>query len=116
MYEDGVLVFEDIEEEDFELLTSTFANEMCSWVAFEVYKHYGDRAEHHFIEYPGCHFIINAPKHYVNDKGMEILGVNIYLHPISEKEVLITGVEAGVRDLILSPEEAVNFLCTIFDK
>jgi len=52
----------------------------------------------------------------LNDKGMEILGVNIHLHPISEKEVLITSVEAGVMDLILSPEEAVNFLCTIFDK
>ena len=66
--------------------------------------------------YPGCHFIINAPKNYVNDKGREISRVNIHLHPISEKEVLITSAEAGVMNLILSPEKAVNFLCTIFDK
>lgn len=76
---------------------------MCSWVAVEVKKHYGDRAEHYWIEYPGCHFYIKAPQDYVNDRGTRLLGVSVHLHPISEKEVLINCIETG-GTFYMSPE------------
>ena len=38
MYEDEGVYLEDISEEEYELVCNTFANELCGWVAYEVYK------------------------------------------------------------------------------
>ena len=114
MFEDGNLIFE-VNENELELLTTSFSNEICSWVAVEVYKYYGDRVLHTTVTCPGTSFYIKAPKDYVNDKGLKILGVSVHLHPISENEVLINCIETGDKNVILPPNDAVSFLCGIFD-
>lgn len=106
MWEDGYITFE-VEEDEYNLVCTSFANEICSWIAIEVLKVVGKRMKQ-VGAYPGAHFCLDAPKNHPECKG-----VNILLHPISEREVLINCIETGHRDVVLSPEDAVTFILNL---
>ena len=89
------------------MLCNTFANEMCSWVTIEVLKAVGKRLVQ-VGTHVGAHFWLIAPKNHP-----EYVGVHILLHPISEREVLINCIETGHRNVVLSPEEAVEFILNL---
>ena len=38
MCEDEVVYLEDVTKEEYELVCNTFTNELCGWVAYELYK------------------------------------------------------------------------------
>ena len=106
MWEDGYITFE-IEEDEYNLLCNSFANEMCSWITIEVLKSAGKRLEQ-VGAYPGTHFCLTEPKNHPECKA-----VNILLHPISEEEVLLNCIETNHRNIVLSPEEAVTFILNL---
>ena len=106
MWEDGYMTFE-VDEDEYNLLCNSFANEMCSWVLIEVLKVFGDRLEQ-IGAYPGVHFTLVAPSNHP-----ECNVVNVHIDPVSEKEVLINCIETGNRDLLLSPEDAVAFILNL---
>ncbi len=106
MWENGYITYE-VEENEFNSLCNSFANEMCSWVAIEVFKKVGSKMKQ-VGTYPGVHFYIESPKNHPDCKV-----VNIHIHPISENEVLINSIETRDRNLILSPEDAVAFILNL---
>ncbi len=106
MWEDGYISFE-IEEDEYNLLCNSFANELCSWVLIEVLKVAGERLKQ-IGTFPGVHFVLESPS-----KHPECRAVNIHIDPISEKEVLINCIETRDRDLSLSPEDAVAFILNL---
>lgn len=108
MYEDGIMNFE-VSKEEYDLLCNTFSNEMCSWVTIEVLKHYKERMKQ-IGTFPGTHFWIDAPEGNLKGKG-----VNVHIDPVSENKVLLNCIETQNRDLVLSPQEAVQFLISIFE-
>ncbi len=106
MWENGYMTIE-VEEHEYNLLCNSFANEICSWIAIEVLKVVGKRMKQ-IGAYLGTHFYLDAPKNHSECKG-----VNILLHPISERAVLINCIETGHRDVVLSPEDAVTFILNL---
>ena len=97
--------FVELEEEELELISKTFANEACCWVAFEIRKALGDDV-HQYGSFPGSHFTIDNPK---TVKG----AVSVHLTPISEEQLSVYCIHGPDREKILSPEEAVNYLLSI---
>ena len=108
MYEDGIMTFE-VSDEEYDLLCNTFTNEMCSWVTIEILKHYKERMKQ-IGTFPGTHFWIDAPVDYPKLKG-----VSVHIDPISKDMVVLNCIETQNRNLVLSPQEAVRFLISIFD-
>lgn len=106
MWEDGFITFE-VEEDEYHLICDSFANELCSWVLIEVLKVAGKRLKQ-IGTYPGVHFVLESPINHPKCNG-----VNVHIDPISEKQVLINCTETGNRDLILSPEDAVEFILNL---
>lgn len=100
MYEDGVVCFEDISEEEYELVCNTFANELCGWVAYEVYKKRGQDMTQ-IGTYPGTCFYLKLKC------GMDYM---IHINPYSADQVEVECMVANPRVCVLTPEEAVEFI------
>ena len=95
MYEDGVVCFEDISEEEYELVCNTFANELCGWVAYEVCKKSGQRMKQ-LGTYPGVCFYLK--------------GHMVRVNPYSADRVEVECMAADPKICVLTPEEAVEFI------
>ncbi len=106
MWEDGYITFE-LSEDDYNMLHNSFANELCSWVLIEVLKVAGKRLEQ-IGTYPGVHFFLESPNNHP-----ELKGVSIHIDPVSEKEVLLNCIETSDRNLVISPEDAVEFILNL---
>ena len=82
MWKDGFVSYE-LTEEEYDLLCDTFANEACSWVAYEVRKELGDRVKQ-FGTYPGVMFTLFNPS-----SRPEVKAINVSIYPASEQIVRV---------------------------
>ena len=104
MWEDGFVSYE-LTEEEYDLICNTFANEACSWVAYEVRKVLGDGIEQ-LGTYPGCTFNILHPKTLS-------LPTRVIISPVSEQEVSIWCLHTKDEIKTMTPAEAVNYILNI---
>ena len=100
MYEDEVVYPEDVSEEEYELVCNTFANELCGWVAYEVYKRRGQDMTQIGI-YRGACFDLKMKY------GRK---VTVHIDPYSADQVEVGCKEANPKICVLTPEEAVEFI------
>lgn len=98
MYEDGVVCFENISEEEYEMVCNTFANELCGWVAYEVYKKRGQHMKQ-LGTYPGACFYLK--------------GYMVHVNPYSTDRVEVECMAANPKICVLTPEEAVTFILSL---
>ena len=106
MWEDGYVTFE-IEEEDYNLISNSFANEICAWVTIEVLKSAKERLKQ-VGSYPGTCFVLEKPKNHPN---FEALYIN--LSPVSETQVSLDCVALGCENMLLSPNDAVSYILNL---
>ncbi len=100
MYEDEVVSLEDISKEEYELVCNTFANELCGWVAYEVFK----KRSHDMTQigvYRGACFYLKLKC------GGEYM---VHIDPHSADCVEVGCMAADPKICVLTPEEAVEFI------
>ena len=105
MWDDGFVSYE-LTEEEYDLICNTFANEACSWVAYEVWKVLGDRVKQ-WGGYPGAMFTLLNPS-----SRPEVKAIDVSVSPISEKLVRIDCLLLD-KEQIVPPEEAVQLILNI---
>ena len=102
MYEDGEITFVEVPEEEYNLFDTTLACAACHWVAYEVYK-VREKDIKQYGTFPGAAFFLSNLK---TTKG----SVFVYIRPISETEVRVDCANANPKEIVLTPEEAVEFI------
>ena len=100
MYEDEVVYLEDVSKEEYELVCNTFANELCGWVAYEVYKKRSQDMTQ-IGTYRGACFYLKLK---CGRKAM------VHIDPYSASQVEVGCMEADPKICVLTPEEAVEFI------
>ncbi|MBQ3251624.1 MAG: hypothetical protein IJB02_00060 [Oscillospiraceae bacterium] len=100
MYEDEVVYLEDISEEEYELVCNTFANELCGWVAYEVYKKRGQDMTQ-IGTYRGACFYLKLK---CGKKAM------VHVDPYSADHVEVSCMTLDPIISIVTPEEAVGLI------
>ena len=80
------------------MVCNTFANELCGWVAYEVYKKRGQHMKQ-LGTYPGACFYLK--------------GYMVHVNPYSTDRVEVECMEANPKIFVVTPEEAVTFILSL---